>query len=262
MQMGRRKAIGLIGGSLFFLAGLGTREILERLGGSVAYAQESVPPDPNTDPTTQPGNPGQATPRPSPQIPPTPNTTPTTGPGYPEQGTATNTPNPTNTPTEQPTPPPVSPTATNTPTEQPTPPPVSPTATNTPTEQPKPPATPTPRRLSTRVPASGADTSGALMGNGSGRQMQGELGKLLGLGGLGLAIGTGLGFIIRRRMMLAEKRELSSPSLSEQLEENEIGGGQKPNPSSGNGGNNSGGVGGTIQQRFDFMGDDKNNAIF
>jgi len=95
----------------------------------------------------------------------------------------------------------------------------------------------------------------------SGKQMQGELGQLLGLGGLA-AVGTGLlGFIIRR-MMLAEKRELSSPSLSEQLEENEIGGGQKPNPSSGNGGNNSGGVGGTIQQRFDFMGDDKNNAIF
>jgi hypothetical protein len=77
--------------------------------------------------------------------------------------------------------------------------------------------------------------------------MQGELGQLLGLGGLA-AVGTGLlGFIIRRRMMLAEKRKPSSPSLSEQLERNEIEGGQKPNSSSGNGGKNSGGDGEIIQ---------------
>ena len=244
MQMGRKEAIGLL-----LLAGKGIAGILGRLGSSVVHAEQSALPTPNTTPTTQPGDPEQRIPTeqpsPSPQTLPTPNTTPTTGPGYPEQGTPTNTPTPTRTPEATPT---------NTPTNTPE---------ATPTEQPKPPATPTPRRLPTQVPASGADTYGALMGNGSGRQMQGELGKLLGLGGLGglgLAIGTGLGFIIRRRMMLAEKRELSSPSLSE-LEKNEIEGGQKPNPSSGNGGNTSGGVGGTIQQRFDFMGDDKNDAI-
>ena len=183
----------------------------------------------NPDPTTGPGNPGQATetpPSPSPQTPPIVNTVTTPGPGNPGQPTPTDTPNPTRTPEP-------------TPTEQAT-------ATNTP------PATPTPRRLPTRVPASGADTSGALMGNGSGRQMQGELGKLLGLGSLAAgvgAIGVGVGVkkITRRRMMLAKEGKASSPSLSEQLEENEIGGGQKPNPSSGNGGNNSGGDGEIIQ---------------
>ena len=260
MQMGRKEAIGLL-----LLAGKGIAGILGRLGSSVVHAEQSALPTPNTTPTTQPGDPEQRIPTeqpsPSPQTLPTPNTTPTTGPGYPEQGTPTNTPTPTrtpeatptNTPTPTDTPIPI-PTNTPTPTRTPEATPTN-TPTNTPeatpTEQPKPPATPTPRRLPTQVPASGADTYGALMGNGSGRQMQGELGKLLGLGSLaagvgaiGVGVGVGVGVkITRRRMMLAKEGKASSPSLSKQLEKNKIERGQKPNSSSGNGGNNSGGGG-------------------
>jgi len=87
----------------------------------------------------------------------------------------------------------------------------------------------------------------------SGKQMQGELGKLLGLGSLAAgvgAIGVGVGVgvkITRRRMMLAKEGKASSPSLSKQLEKNKIERGQKPNSSSGNGGKNSGGDGEIIQ---------------
>jgi len=282
----RRDAVGLL---LFAGTGIaGITGILARLGGSVAYAQESVLPTPNTDPTPQSGNPGQEipSPEPSPQIPPTPNTDPTPQSGNPGQrtpeptptNTPTNTPEPTstrtpeptptNTPTNTPeptstrTPEPTStrtpePTPTNTPTATPrqeTPTPTNtPTATRTPepTQEPTQEPTATPQVLPTPVAIRAANTSGALIG--SGRQTQGGQLLGLGLGSVLLATGVaGLGAIIRRRTMLAKGR----------LEKNKIEGGQKPNSSSGNGGNNSGGGEETIQQRSDFTGDDKNNAIF
>ena len=288
-QIGRKEAIGLLLlGGIKFLASMGTGEIFRRLGGSVAYAQESVLPTPNTDPTPQSGNPGQEipSPEPSPQIPPTPNTDPTPQSGNPGQrtpeptptNTPTNTPEPTstrtpeptptNTPTNTPeptstrTPEPTStrtpePTPTNTPTATPrqeTPTPTNtPTATRTPepTQEPTQEPTATPQVLPTPVAIRAAKTSGALIG--SGRQTQGGQLLGLGLGSVLLATGVaGLGAIIRRRTMLAKGR----------LEKNKIEGGQKPNSSSGNGGNNSGGGEETIQQRSDFTGDDKNNAIF
>jgi len=67
------------------------------------------------------------------------------------------------------------------------------------------------------VPVSGAETYGALVVVDSGRQMRGEPGKLSELTGLGLLVTAAAVLAIirtrtmlRRRMMLAKRRKVSS----------------------------------------------------